>query len=263
LFYFSRGETEWLKANVYRFSSMGVEGVALFVANETAEVESRKAAVLLERMETIGTLAAGLTHDFNNVLNTITTNVALVKEKGGYSPDIGVNLDRMSDAVNNAAGLIRRVMQFGRQDLHPRSLDVNDVVRNVVRLTQPLLHENIGLTLDLDEDLPTVYGDSSQLEWVFVNLIVNALEAMPDGGDLTIATHIAQRNQMDSFEKESIRQAKKEVVQISISDTGTGIPVEIQSEIFEPFFTTKSEGTGLGLPSAISMIRQQGGNRSR
>jgi len=253
------GETKWLIARAYRFSCMGLEGAAIFAVDETEEVKMRKAAAILERMETIGTLAAGLTHDFNNLLNTIATNVAIVRENGGYSAEVGVRLDQISDAVNRSAGLIRRLMQFRRQDLHLRSLDVNDVVRDVVRLTQPLLRDDIGLALHLEEELPAVYGDYSQLEQVFVNLIVNALEAMPDGGDLTIATHVVQGNQTDSVEKESIRQGKKEVVQISISDTGTGIPVDIQSEIFEPFFTTKSEGTGVGLPSAFRIIRQHRG----
>lgn len=257
------GETRWLMVGAYRFSSMGLEGVVVLVVDETAEVETRKAATQLQRMETLGALAAGLTHDFNNVLNTITSSVALAKENGGYSQQIGVCLDQISDAVNNAAGLIRRLMQFSRnQELHRRSLGVNDVVRDVLGLMQPLLRENIRLTLHLDEDLPAVCGDSSQLEQVLVNLIVNALDAMPDGGDLTIATQVALRNQTDLVAKESIRHKKEdEAVQISITDTGIGIPVEIQSAIFEPFFTTKPEGkgTGLGLSSAFGIIRQHGG----
>jgi two-component system cell cycle sensor histidine kinase/response regulator CckA len=152
-------------------------------------------------------------------------------------------------------------MQFSRnQDLHLRPLDVNDVVRDVLRLTQSLLRKNIHLILHLQEDLPAVNGDFSQLEQVLVNLIVNALDAMPDGGDLKIATHFAPRNQTDLDEVESIPDEKQEV-QISITDTGIGIPVEIQSSIFEPFFTTKPEGkgTGLGLSSAFGIIRQHGG----
>ena len=255
------GEMRWLTAWAYRFSSMGLEGVVVLVTDETTEVEARKAAAQLQRMETLGALAAGITHDFNNILNTITSNVALAKQNGGYSQQVGIRLDQISDAVNNAAGLIRRLMQFGRsQDLHLRSLGVNDVVRDVLRLTQSLLHKNIRLTLTLEEDLPTVYGDFSQLEQVLVNLIVNALDAMPDGGDLTIATHLALRNQTDLVEKESILPRIQQV-QISITDTGIGIPIETQSAIFEPFFSTKPEGkgTGLGLSSAFGIIRQHGG----
>jgi two-component system cell cycle sensor histidine kinase/response regulator CckA len=255
------GEMKWLSEWAYRFSSMGLDGVVVLVADETTEVEIRQAAAQLQRMETLGALAAGLTHDFNNVLNTITTNVALVKQNGGYSQQVGIRLDQISEAVNKAGGLIRRLMQFSRsQELHPRSLGVNEVVRDVLRLTQPLLRDNIRLTVDLAQELPAVYGDSSQIEQVLVNLIVNAVEAMPEGGQLKIATDCALPKQTD-VRKESIPHKKQEVVQISITDTGIGIPVEIQSAIFEPFFTTKPEGrgTGLGLSSAFGIIRQHGG----
>jgi two-component system cell cycle sensor histidine kinase/response regulator CckA len=255
------GEMRWLMGWAYRFSNMGLEGVVVLVADETPEVEVRQAAAQLQRMETLGALAAGLTHDFNNVLNTISSNVALAKQNGDYAPQVGVRLDQISDAVHKAGDLIRRLMQFSRsQELHPRSLVVNEVVRDVLRFTEPLLRDNIRITVDLKEELPEVYGDSSQIEQVLVNLIVNALEAMPDGGELTIATHVALRNQTDLVEKESIRH-KKQAVQISITDTGIGIPAEIQSAIFEPFFTTKPEGkgTGLGLSSAFGIIRQHGG----
>jgi signal transduction histidine kinase len=135
------------------------------------------------------------------------------------------------------------------------------VVRDVLRLTQPLLRDNIRLTVDLAEELPAVYGDSSQIEQVLVNLIVNAVEAMPEGGELKIATDLAAPKPTDGVGKESIRNKKQEVVKISITDTGIGIPIEIQSAIFEPFFTTKPEGrgTGLGLSSAFGIIRQHGG----
>ena len=256
------GEVRWLSGWAYRFSSMGMEGVVVLVADETAEVEIRQAAAQLQRMETLGALAAGLTHDFNNVLNTITSNVALAKQNGGYSQQVGIRLDQISDAVNKAGGLIRRLMQFSRsQELRPRALGVNEVVRDVLRLTEPLLRDKVRVTVDLEEELPAVYGDSSQMEQVLVNLIVNALEAMPDGGELTIATDLALPKQTDVVEKESTRHKKQEVVQISVTDTGIGIPVEIQSAIFEPFFTTKPDGkgTGLGLSSAFGIIHQHGG----
>ncbi len=256
------GETRWLMEGAYRFCSMGLEGVVVLLVDETAEVEVRRAAAQLQRMETLGSLAAGLTHDFNNVLNTITSNVALAREDGGYSQQLAARLDQISDAANKAAGLIRRLMQFSRsQDLHLGSLNVNEIVRDVLRLTQPLLRDDMRLTLNLASDLPAVYGDSSQIEQVLVNLIVNALDAMPDGGGLTIATHVAARKHGDLAEEEPNPRKQGELIQISITDTGIGIPIEIQSAIFEPFFTTKPEGkgTGLGLSSAFGIVRQHGG----
>lgn len=235
----TNGKAKWLMQWAYRFSYMGLDGVVVLVADETTEVEVRQAAAQLQRMETLGALAAGLTHDFNNVLSTIMSSVALAQRDGGYSQQVGIQLDQISDAVNKAGGLIRRLMQFSRnQELHSRSLGVNEVVREVLYLTRPLLRENIRLTLDLKEELPAIYGDGSQIEQVLVNLIVNALEAMPDGGELAIATHLALRNPTDLIEKESSLHKKQEVVQISIADTGIGIPLEIQSAIFEPFFTS-------------------------
>jgi signal transduction histidine kinase len=116
----ANGETKWLLMRVYRFSTLGIEGVAVFVEDETAVVEMRKAAALLEKMETIGTLAVELTHDFNNVLNAITTNIALAREIGGYSSQVGDCIDQISDAVAKSVGLIQRLMQLRRQDLYLR-----------------------------------------------------------------------------------------------------------------------------------------------
>lgn len=141
-------------------------------------------------------------------------------------------------------------------------MSVNDLLRDVLCLVQPLVRDNIALSCDLASDLPAVYGDSSQLEQVFVNLIVNALDAMPQGGQLTIATHLTPRNHKVSLEKEPSRPKEEQSVETSpLADTGVGIPSEIQSTIFEPFFTTKPEGkgTGLGLSSAFGIIRQHDG----
>lgn len=256
------GEMKWLNVGAYRFCTMGLGGVVVFATDETAEVEALKAAAQLQRMETLGSLAAGLTHDFNNVLNTIVANVALAEQSGGYSEQIAVRLDQISAAVNKATDLVRRLMQFSRsQDLHLHLLGVNDLIQEVRRLIEPLVRRNVHLNLDLAGDLPAVYGDSSQIEQVLVNLVVNALDAMPNGGNLTIATHVALRNQTPSVRKESTRQKNGQVVEISVTDSGIGIPLEIQSTIFEPFFTTKPQGkgTGLGLSSAYGIIRQHGG----
>lgn len=254
------GELRWLKVYAYRFCTMGLGGVVVLATDETTEVEALKAAAQLQRMETLGSLAAGLTHDFNNVLNIIIANVALAEQSGGYSRQVAICLDQISDAVSRATKLIRRLMQFSRsQDLHSHTLGVNDLIRDVRRHIEPLVRRDIRVNLNLAGDIPAVYGDSSQIEQVLVNLVMNALDAMPNGGDLTIATHIASPNQTAPVQQESTSNKNGRVVEISITDNGIGIPIEIQSTIFEPFFTTKPEGTGLGLASAYGIIRQHGG----
>lgn len=248
----ANGETKSLITWAYRFCVMGLEGVVALVIDETNEVELRRVAVQMQKMETLGALAAGLTHDFNNVLNTISTNVALAKATGD-SPETH-RFEQISCAVDKASGIIKRLMQFSRtQELHLQPVSANEIVDDVLLLIRPLLEDNICLQVNLTPRLPFVHADTSQIEQVLVNLIVNALDAMPEGGKLTISTSLAQLG------AQSGTNDQRGAVQISVADTGTGIPVEIQSAIFEPFFTTKSEGTGLGLSSAFGIIRQHNG----
>jgi len=252
------GQTKWIRTWAYPFSAMGLDGVMALVRDETQEVELHRTAAQLQRMETLGALAAGLTHDFNNILNTISTNVALASDPKSPRDAVQARLDHISEASVKAAELVKRLTQFSRtQELHLRALRVNDVVRDVLRLVNPLLRDNVNLAVHLAGDLPPIYGDSSQLEQVFVNLIVNALDAMPDGGELTISTGRAPaRGKMPQ------PGSAGEFVHVSVSDTGVGIPASIQTTIFEPFFTTKTEGkgTGLGLSSAYGIVRQHNGS---
>ena len=158
------GKIKWIHVWAYQFRAMGLEGVITLIADQTSEVELRKTVAQLHRMETLGALAAGLTHNFNNILNTISTNVALASATERCPPELQMRFDQISEAVDAAAELVRRLMQFSRkQKLHRRSLQANEVVRDVLRLVQPLVRENISLAVDLAEALPTVYADSSQM----------------------------------------------------------------------------------------------------
>ncbi len=251
------GRTKWILDWAYHFASMGLEGVITLIVDQTFEIQLRKAAAQLQRMETMGSLAAGLTHDFNNMLNAIATNIAIVSVDPSCSPAVHARLEQISDAAEKAAGLVRRLMQFSRtQDLHQRSLRVNDVVHEALRLVHPLLRDNILLALNLGDHLPPIHGDSSQIEQVLVNLIVNAVDAMPAGGELQVSTaRSLQPQRACGLEK------LQEFVSIAIGDTGVGIPDELQSAVFEPFFTTKpkGKGTGLGLSSSYGIVRQHDG----
>jgi signal transduction histidine kinase len=251
------GKTKWIHVWAYQFCAMGLEGVITLIADQTSEVELRNTVARLHRMETLGVLAAGLTHDFNNILNTISTNIALALTTDSCSPELQMRFDHISEAVDTAAELVRRLMQFSKkQILHRRILQANDVVRDVLRLVQPLLRKNISLVVDLAEALPTVYADSSQIEQVIINLIMNALDAMPDGGSLRISTSVGNHNQ-----KSNSHTSNGEFICLSVADTGIGIPAEIQSVIFEPFYTTKpaGKGTGLGLSSSYGIVQQHNG----
>jgi signal transduction histidine kinase len=252
------GDAKWVLAWAYQFHAMGLEGVMVLIMDETAEVDLRKAAAQLQRMDTLGALAAGLTHDFNNILHTISTNIALASGAQSCPPEVQVRLEQISEATNKASGLVKRLMQFSRtQKLDRRTLRVNDIVQDVLRLVRPLLQQNISLELDLAEDLPPIYADSSQMEQVMVNLIVNALGAMPDGGKLKVSTSATQQ-----IPQASDQSNGQQFVRISVTDSGIGIPGELQSAIFEPFFTTKPDGkgTGLGLSSSYGIVRQHNGN---
>src|SRR6266536_1953472 len=252
------GSIKWLLIWAYPFSTMGLAGVLVLTVDRTSEVELRRAAEQLQRMETLGALAAGLTHDFNNILDTILLNVALALRDRCPPQETRTRLEQISVATKKAAGLVTRLMQFSRtQPLNVRTVQVNDVVREVVQLVHPLFRQNVVVNTDLSKGLPPIQADPSQIEQVLVNLIVNALDAMPDGGELKISTAVADTSA--GIPNPDISQ---QFVAISVADSGAGIPEDLQSAIFEPFFTTKpvDKGTGLGLSSAYGIVRQHKGN---
>lgn len=248
------GTSKWLQVWAYPFSSMGTCGVVVFVVDETTEVELRRTVNQLQRLETLGAVAAGLTHNLNNLLETITLSVEAAKLDDLTSQERRVRLNQISAAASSAGGLIQRLMQFGRsQEMHCIAVYANDLVANVLHLVQPLLRQNIVVTTDLCREMPTINADPSQLEQVLVNLIVNALDAMPEGGKLTISTSTSA---VLPSQNEGTRS-----ISITVADTGVGIPEELQTTIFDPFFTTKppGKGTGLGLSSAYGIVRQHKG----
>jgi two-component system, cell cycle sensor histidine kinase and response regulator CckA len=252
---FPDGSTKWLLTWAYPFSVVGLTGVLALMIDETVQVELRRAATQLERMETLGVLAAGLAHDFNNVLDTITLSIGSLLIQPGTVQN-RQRLDQILDATTEASKLVKRLMQFSRvQDLHYRPVNVNDVVADALRLVRPLLRSDIVVTTNLADGLPYIVADSSQLEQVIVNLIVNAIDALPNGGELKISTAV------ESGSKTRNSDEIQDCVSIRVADTGVGIPPELQPHIFEPFFTTKpaGKGTGLGLSSVYGIVKQHNG----
>jgi signal transduction histidine kinase len=245
------GTSKWLRAWAYPFSAMGMSGVIAFVVDETTEVELRRTVNQLQRLETLGAVAAGLTHNLNNLLETITLSVEAAKAGHITRDERQDHLSQISMAASSAAGLIRRLMQFGRtQEMHCVAVSVNDLIAEVLRLVQPLLRQDVVVTQEFCRQLPSINVDPSQLEQALVNLIVNALDAMPAGGELKISTSLG-----------ASAGEKPGSVSITVADTGIGIPKELQSAIFDPFFTTKpsGKGTGLGLSSVYGIVMQHKG----
>ncbi len=212
------------------------------------------------KMEAIGRLAGGVAHDFNNVLVVVTGYAELIARR---TDDVAIleAVQAMKTAGERAAGLTRQLAAVSRrQALVPKPLSLNEVVRGLRPLFTQLLGADVALEFSLARDAPTVLADPSQLEQVVLNLVVNARDAMPDGGRLTIETHAHSLSGRLADERFDLPPGRYAVLRVS--DTGVGMDRETLARIFEPFFTTKSEttGTGLGLATVYGIVKQSGGD---
>jgi signal transduction histidine kinase len=254
---FPNGGWKWIHASVHRFSVVGLTGVLVIATDETAPVELRNTAARAERLETFGTISRALAHDFNNILDIISSNAHLALTDTHDPETTRVHLQAISTASQEAAELVRRLTKFGRTPtVATRAVQINDSVADVLQLVHPLIRDGIRVKTDLSPGLPMIEADPVEMDQVLVNVIVNALDAMPQGGDLIISTGVVEIDET----KPKNDPASGRLVSISISDTGIGMPAAVQSRVFELFFTTKQEGTGLGMWNAFRIVRQHGGD---
>jgi signal transduction histidine kinase len=252
------GRTKWLHGAGFRFAVLGLAGVFVIFADETKQIELRHATDLLQRLEAVGRLAGGLLHDFNNMLSLSASCVALALADASISEATRDHLQQAALALNKGASLARRLTQYSRTEpIHVRPVHLNPTVTTAFNLVRPLVDKSVRVRMELQSDLPVVEMDASEMEHVIVNLLMNALDAMPEGGELTLRTEVAPRDQVSREES----RGSNEFVRICIADTGSGIPTHLHTRIFEPFFTTKPKGhgTGLGLSSAYSVVHQHRG----
>jgi len=214
-----------------------------------------------QKMEAVGRLAGGVAHDFNNLLTVISSYSALSLRKMEKTDPLQKNLAEIQKAAERASSLTRQLLAFSRkQVLQPRVLQLNEVVGGMEKMLRRLIGEDVELSISFAGSLGHVKADPGQIEQVIMNLAVNARDAMPRGGKLTISTTNARIDHKTSFRNRTLDVG--EYVMIAISDNGMGMTEEVKAHLFEPFFTTKGvgKGTGLGLATSYGIICQSGGD---
>ena len=212
-----------------------------------------------QKMEAVGRLAGGIAHDFNNLLMVISGYSEFLLEKIGGNPELRPPAQEIANAANRATGLTRQLLAFSRkQMLMPRVLDLNELVSENMKMLTRVIGEDIDLVMAPAPELGAVKADPGQIEQVIMNLAVNARDAMPQGGKLTIETANVALD--ETYARFHASAAPGEYIMLAISDSGIGMDAETQSHIFEPFFSTKgAKGTGLGLSTVYGIIKQSGG----
>ncbi|WOI29813.1 ATP-binding protein [Sulfitobacter dubius] len=241
--------------------SDGEEPALIAVLQDATELKSLEAQfVQSQKMQAIGQLAGGVAHDFNNLLTAISghCDLLLLRHDQG-DPDFS-DLVQINQNANRAAALVGQLLAFSRkQTLRPETLNMRDTLADLTHLLNRLVGEKVTLTLSHDPVLAPIRADKRQLEQVLMNLVVNARDAMPAGGEIRIVTEVSTLEQ--PLERDRVSVPAGRYVTVQVNDDGTGIPRDRLQKVFEPFFTTKrtGEGTGLGLSTAYGIVKQTGG----
>ncbi len=252
------GRTSWVsesKAPI-RDKSGRVVGLVGMSRDVTHQRELEQQVVHAQKMQAVGRVAGGIAHDFNNLLAVIQSYGELVREGLPKNGELIRDVEELLKATERAGAITRQLLCFSRrQTLRTEKLDLNQVIRDIENMIQRVLDKQVHLRLDLVEPLPCIEGDVTQLEQVILNLVINARDAMPQGGELTVSTLTAdpQSNAPDLPHGQVI---------LSVADTGHGMPPEVKERIFEPFFSTKEEGkgTGLGLATVYGIVERFSGS---
>ena len=236
-------------------------GVMYAVADASEHKKLERQLLQAQKMEAVGTLTGGLAHDFNNHLGVIMLNLDVLHEMLDAASEEAELTREALNAAGRGAELIRRLLAFARrQPLQPKRTKLNALIGEITRLLERTLGEEIRITLELDETLWPSTIDPAQLEASLANLATNARDAMPNGGELTIAT--ANRHLDADYASQHPEVTPGDYAMIEVSDSGVGMPPQVLAQAFEPFFTTKPQGrgTGLGLSMVYGFIKQSGGH---
>ena len=245
---------------------MDIEGKpsVLFESRDITERKTQESELSRsQKMEAIGRLAGGITHDFNNLLTAIDGYCELALLKIGKPEQVRSNILKIKEVKETASSLIRQLLAFSRkQTVKPRSLDMNRVIENMQGLLKQFIGEDIELKTHLEQDIGNVYADQGHVEQIIMNLALNARDAMHKGGVLTISAQRVHLKDSDAARHPDIKTG--DYIKLEVSDTGSGMDEETMAHAFEPFFTTKeaSKGTGLGLATVYGIVRDNGGSIS-
>ncbi len=234
--------------------------VLMVVADVTRRRNLEEQLRQSQKMEAIGKLAGGIAHDFNNLIAIIRGYSDIVLSEIDEENELYESVSEIDKAGERAAALVRQLLAFSRrQILQPKVLDVNQLIRDMEKMLNRLIRENVELWFRLDPNLGNIYADPGQIEQVIMNLVLNARDAMPKGGKISIETQSITA--ADSVFKKNKFMVAAEYVMIEVRDTGMGIKKELHTKIFDPFFTTKEkgEGTGLGLSTVFGIVKQSKG----
>ncbi len=238
-----------------------ITGAAMVYHDITAPHETERLLHQAQKLDAIGKLTGGVAHDFNNMLTIITGAIETLIDDLQDRPAAAATAALIGQAADRCTELIRHLLAFARkQPLHPRDSDVNSTVLDIAKLLRPTLGEQIEINSILEREVMFAHIDSAQLANSLVNMAINARDAMPNGGKLLFETRMVVLD--DSYSKANPGVTSGSYIMVAVSDTGIGMPQEVQDRAFEPFFTTKEagEGSGLGLSMVYGFAKQSGGH---
>ncbi len=252
--------TVQLSVRAVRNAAGRVDYYETFVRDVTDQRRLQQQVLQSQKMEAVGRLAGGVAHDFNNLLTVITSYSDLLLEDLAPGDAKRDDLEQVRKAADGAAALTRQLLAFSRQQVvEPRVVSLNTVVEGLQKILRRVIGEDIEVTIALAPDLESVRADVGQLEQVLMNLVVNARDAMPTGGRLTVETANVEHDPEYARDREAA--AVRRFAMLAVTDTGCGMDEATKARIFEPFFTTKEtgKGTGLGLATVYGIVKQAGG----